>query len=186
MRYSGLSILVLLLCSATALAQSGDVTIFGGMQHSGKITFQGLPSATTNLVQNFDPRTFGVYGLRFDHGHILGGEHTIAYSPSFVNGGTNAFFYNSGLLVQAPLPLLRPYATAGIGLVHTGGSGLAVFGTKFAVDYGGGVKFKPLGPIGARLDIRGYSIPSVKFEKVTIQEKGLNFFEVTAGVVFFF
>ena len=72
---------------------------------------------------------------------------------------------------------------------------LGKIGTKFAMNYGGGVKVFPAGPIGVRFDIRGYLIPSVKFNlplptsptaTVQSQSQTLNMLEVGVGIVFAF
>src|SRR5205085_999909 len=112
-------------------------------------------------------------------GKIVGHEHTIAYSPNFIDSNTKALILNSNLLVQAPLVVAKPYVTAGVGLIHTTGSGLSNVGTKFAFNYGAGVKFSILGPVGGRFDVRGYAIPS-------IQSQTMNIIEVSLGAVFSF
>src|SRR2546426_8526841 len=146
----------------------GDVTLFGAAQHEGKLNVQSATSTATNF-SSFDPATFGTFGFRFGHGNVFGGEHTIAYAPNFIEANTKAIIYNSDILVQAPLPKVKPYATAGLGTIFTFGtdsSGQPSFGkigSKFALNYGGGVKVLPAGPVGIRFDIRGYLIPSVKF-----------------------
>jgi hypothetical protein len=72
---------------------------------------------------------------------------------------------------------------------------LGKIGTKFAVNYGGGIKILPAGPVGVRFDIRGYTVPSVHFNlptlavpTTTVQSttQTLNLLEVGAGVVFNF
>jgi hypothetical protein len=70
-------------------------------------------------------------------------------------------------------------------------------GAKFALNYGGGVKVFPAGPVGIRFDIRGYMIPSAKFNVAGInpsdplgtiksQSQTLNILEAGFGVVFAF
>jgi opacity protein-like surface antigen len=184
-----------------AFAQ-GDITIFGAAQHEGKLNVQAA-TATATTAASFDPGTFGTFGVRFGHGNIFGGEHTFAYSPNFVDADTNAFFYNSNFLVQAPVPKVKPYATAGLGWIFTFGtdeSGRPSFGkigTKFALNYGGGVKVLPAGPVGLRFDIRGYLIPSAKFNisvptitdplaTIKSQSQTLNMLEAGLGIVFSF
>ena len=39
-------------------ANATDLTLFGGMQHAGDLTVETAQSGATNLVQNFDPKTF--------------------------------------------------------------------------------------------------------------------------------
>jgi len=94
-------------------------------------------------------------------------------------------------ILNAPIGHLVPYVTAGIGLVHSGeilglfqGSATPLFqekfGTRFAVNYGGGLKFSRLaGPLGLRIDVRGYTLPDVFSNR-------LNLFEVSGGLMISF
>jgi hypothetical protein len=159
-------------------AHATDITLFGGVQHQGKLT---LRNAVQTGAQNvtFDPRTFGTFGIRFGHGKFFGGEHTLAYASNFVESRMKAVIYNSNLLIQAPVPKIKPYATVGLGGVFTSGNSPFDIGNKFAVNYGGGVKILPVGPVGIRFDVRGYTIPSV-------QSQTLNLLEVSVGALFSF
>ena len=76
-------------------------------------------------------------------------------------------------------------------------SDLADIGTKFAINYGGGVKVLPKGPVGVQFDIRGYTLPSVSFslpvagvpiagQTIKTSNQSLNFFQYGFGVVFNF
>jgi opacity protein-like surface antigen len=177
---SGLLALLVLLVSVPARAADVDITGFAGMQREGKLTIQTAPD-TARLLNSTN---FGVFGVRIGHGRVFGGEHTLAFSPNFIDANTKAFIYNSNVLVQAPLPVVRPYVTAGLGLIHTSGDGLGVFGTKFAFNYGGGVKILPAGPVGVRFDVRGYAVPSTEFKVFSAESQRLDFLEVSAGVVF--
>ena len=193
-----------ILAAIPAYADS-DLTIFGAAQHQGKLTLQSA-TQTATTTSNFDPTTFGVFGVRYSHGKIIGGEHTLAYAPNFISSNGKAFIYNSDLLLQAPLPKIRPYGTVGLGWIFTwskdqsGRPALGDIGNKFAINYGGGVKVFPAGPVGVRFDIRGYTLPSVKFAiPVTVlpagqpaglgvqaQSQSVNFIEYGLGVVFKF
>jgi hypothetical protein len=179
----------------------GDLTLFGAAQHQGKLTLQSAQSTITN-TSSFNPGTFGSFGIRFSHGKIFGGEHTFQYAPNFLSGDAKAIIYHSDFMLQAPLPKIRPYATAGLGLIATWGdtsSGLPAIskiGTKFAMNYGGGIKVFPAGPVGVRADIRGFVIPDATFNipialpagltTVQSQSHTLNLLEVSLGVVFKF
>src|ERR1051326_6822247 len=169
MKTFGCFLVLIGILTAVPVYAASDLTLFGAAQHQGKLTLQSATSTATT-TSNLDPRTFGVFGIRYSHGKIIGGEHTLAYAPSFLVTGGRALFYNSDLLLQAPLPTVTPYVTAGLGAVFTWSStdstlnqALADIGTKFAINYGGGVKIFPAGPIGVRFDIRGYTLPSVSF-----------------------
>ena len=181
----GLAALLVFMFSAPAAAQM-DITAFGGMQRQGKLTIESAPSTTLNLLREINSTNFGVFGVRFGHGRVFGGEHTIAFTPNFIDADTKAVFYNSNILLQAPLPVVRPYGTIGLGLIGTSGEGLGVFGTKFALNYGGGLKFLPAGPVGMRVDVRGYSVPGVEFRIFDTENQTINFVEVTVGVIFSF
>jgi len=165
-------------------AQASDITIFGGLQRQGKITLQNATSSAPSLL-TFDSKNFGTVGLRFGIGkHIFGGESTFAYNPNFISSNIKAVVLSQNLMIQAPLPILKPYFTAGLGTFITAGKGSTIntvkdIGTKFAVNYGGGVKAFVAGPVGVRFDARGYTLPSV-------QNQSLNVFEVSLGLVFSF
>jgi opacity protein-like surface antigen len=178
--------LVVLMLSGPAVAADLDITGFGGVHQQGKLTLQSVPSTTVNLVRTINSTTFGVFGVRIGHGHIFGGEHTLAYSPHFIDSDTRAITYNSNVRLQAPLPVVRPYGTAGLGLIHSWGEGLGVFGTKFALNYGGGIKFMPAGPVGIQFDLRGYAVPSTEFRVFRTESQRLDFLEATVGIVYRF
>jgi opacity protein-like surface antigen len=187
-----------ILAAAPAFA-AGDLTIFGAAEHQGKLTLQSAQSTASNF-SNFNPGTFGTFGIRVSHGNVVGGEHTIAYAPDFLSADSRAIIYNSNILIQAPLPKVKPYLTAGLGGVFSWGtenglSALGNIGTKFAVNYGGGIKVFPAGPVGVRFDIRGYTIPGAVFNlpsltnplaTVKSQSQNLNLLEAGIGVVFKF
>ena len=137
--------------------------------------------------------------MRFGHGKVYGGEHTIIYSPNFLEADTKAIIYNSNVLIQAPLPKAKPYLTGGLGSIFSFGTdsagrpSLGKIGTKFALNYGGGLKVTPAGPVGVRFDIRGYLVPSVKFnlptpqnQTIKTESQNLNLLEFGAGIVFSF
>lgn len=127
-----------------------------------------------------------MFGLRVSHGRVIGLEHTFAYSPNFIASDSKAVILNTNLILHAPLPRVRPYGTAGVGTVYIGGDSPTSFGGKFAINYGGGVKVNLVGPVGGRFDVRGYAIPGVEREGLSLRSQMLNVLEVTAGVVFTF
>jgi hypothetical protein len=179
---SRLGLLTVLVLFATVSARAADVDItgFAGMQRQGKLTIRTAPDAARLL----NSTNFGVFGARIGHGGVFAGEHTFAGSSNFIDADTRAFIYNSNLLIQAPLPKVRPYGTVGLGLIHTSGDGLGVFGTKFAINYGGGVKVLPAGPVGVRFDLRGYAVPSTEFKVFGADSQRVDFLEVSVGVIF--
>jgi hypothetical protein len=161
-----------------------DLTAFGGFQDPGKLTFETAPGSASNLVQHFDPKTVGVFGARFGHGGLIGGEHTLAYAPNFLDNKTHSVIYHSNLRIQPTISFVKPYATAGVGVVYTGGDSIASFGAKFAFNYGGGVTLTG-GPLGFNLDVRGYSVPQISIAGFTTQER-LDFIQASAGISFHF
>jgi hypothetical protein len=173
--------LLFLLALTAAPIYAGDFTIYGGMQHPGKLTLRSVVDSSTTIPLN--PRNFGTFGIRISQGRVFGSEHTLAYSPNFISSDNNAIIYNSNLMIQAPLSIVRPYVTAGLGTVYIRGETIsaleAIRGAKFAINYGGGVKVKLAGPLGAQFDARGYSLTSVQSER-------LDVLEVSVGVVFSF
>ena len=165
-------ILVLFLagiCLQESLA--ADITLFTGIQNPGKLTIN-------NVVR--DTKLGGVFGARFSTGQVIGFEQTLAYSPNFLESSRRAVTVQSNLHVGIPAGRVVPYATAGVGLIATFGNSpfnLGDIGTKFAVNYGGGIKLRKLaGPLGVRFDVRGYSVPGV-FSQT------LNFVEGSAGLL---
>ena len=153
---------------------AADITLFTGVQNPGKLTIN-------NVVR--DTKLGGVFGARFSGGQVIGFEQTLAYSPNFLESGRRAFNTQSNLHVGIPAGGVVPYATAGVGFITTFGDSLLNFGdigTKFTVNYGGGIKFRNLaGPLGVRFDVRGYSVPGV-FSQT------LNFVEGSVGLLFSF
>jgi opacity protein-like surface antigen len=180
-RHQAGSLLWLLLGLTLVPAHAADLTIFGGMQHPGKLSLRSVLDNSTTIP--LDPRDFGTFGFRVSHGGILGGETTLAYSPNFISSENSAFIFNGNLMVQVPTAVVRPYATAGVGTVWVRGDTIsaleAITGSKFAINYGGGVKFRLAGPLGGQFDARGYSLSSVQSER-------LNMLEVSVGVLFSF
>jgi hypothetical protein len=171
-------ITALVLFSVPAFSQGNDLTLFAGLQIPGKITLRNAASTGTSGATQIvtDPKNAGTFGVRFGHGKLFGAEHTLAYSPNFMAGKAKAFIYNSNIRIQAPLPVVRPYATAGLGSIYTWGSGVSDIGSKFAVNYGGGVKLMA-GPVGVNVGVRGYAVPKVQSQTLYITETsvGINF-----------
>ena len=166
---------LLLLCMAMP-AHAGDLTLFGAIQREGKLTLQSTSGAFASL----SPRNFGTFGVRLSEGRIIGSEHTLSYSPNFISSQSHALFYHSNFVVQAPLPVVHPYGTVGLGVVFIGGNvSQAIHGAKFALNYGGGLKFKLAGPLGAQIGARGYRI-------FGLQGQSMNVLEVSVGAVVFF
>ncbi len=173
-------------------AFSSDFTLFGGLQREGKITLRNAASTVPSSI-TFNPKNFGTFGVRAGVGkNVIGTETTFAYSPNWIDSSVKAAILSQDLMLQVPTPKVKPYVTAGLGPIFTKGNSLTDIGSKFAINYGGGIKFFPApGPVGGRIDFRNYSIPSIEAavcSQVGCQtsKKTLNMIEVSVGVVFAF
>lgn len=167
------SVLVLVV---SAPADAGDLTLFGGFHHPGKVTLGSVNQLPGTGAAITDPKDFGVFGVRINTGgSLLGFENTLAFSPNFVSSDAWALIQSSNILIGIPT-WVSPYATAGMGGIFTGGQGPADFGSKFAVNYGGGIKVSLKETIGIRGDVRGYSI-------LALQGQTLNVVETSVGIM---
>jgi Outer membrane protein beta-barrel domain len=169
------------LATLAVKAHAGDLSIHAGYVNPGDLTVE-------NVTRHLDGS--GIYGVRFGgtFARIFGVEETLAYSPNFLRTGDFAqsedvkgFITSTNFVLSMPSGYVIPYATVGVGTITRFGSGDDLrFGTKFAVNYGGGVKLpRVAGPLGLRFDARGYRSEGIFSES-------LNLFEVSAGVIFTF
>jgi hypothetical protein len=188
MKKLALIMLLFFVLSTVASVSAGDFILYGGAQKTGKIDYSTPVAVPDNLLSgDFG----GTLGIRFSGGRIIGLEQNISYSPKFAKPGLRAFQMDTNLIVQAP-GKIAPYVTGGIGFIRTWGvdapadltdlSKVAAFvfnfGTKFSLNYGGGIKLRKLaGPLGFNIDVRGYTLPG-------FNESNLNFIQTSAGVVF--
>jgi hypothetical protein len=156
--------------------QAADLTFFVGGVKPGSITYKDVKTSLDGSP---------VYGFRFGTNFVpyFGMEHTLGLSsdylfPHNVAGVKDAkgFVYNSNLIINVPVHKAVPYFTFGAGVIHQYGSGDMPVGTRFALNYGGGLKFPRLaGPLGLRFDMRGYRAGGVS--------NRLNLLEVSGGVL---
>jgi len=180
-------LLIFVLVAFTGSAQASDISFFVGAEMPGSVEHKDMKMPLDNGP---------VFGLRYGNDFVryLGLEHTFAYSPDFMFpsnndcGSTEAaqacweeakgFIYNSNLLLNFPDidDRMVPFLTAGVGFVHQYGDRNLPVGTKLAFNYGGGVKLPNLaGPLGARVDLRGY--------RAGIISKSVNMIEISVGVM---
>lgn len=161
-------------------AHAADLSLFAGYINPGSLNLG-------NVFTNLQMRSGAVYGGRFevDFHRTIGLEQNIAFMPNLVSSNVLAgsaldvrgFLYHTNLVLNVPMGHMVPFATAGIGLIKPFGPGLRPFGTRFAFNYGGGVKFARLmGPVGLRFDVRGYAVPDVATQT-------LNMLEVSGGLI---
>lgn len=156
---------------AASPVRAGDLTLFGGIQSPGNITLSEGGNQVTN------PTRFGVVGIRYNSSPaFFGFEHTLAYSPDFIDPEAYGLLVGSNFIIGLPALTFRPYATAGVGLIYAGGDGPASVGARIAFNYGGGVKTSWAGPLGFRVDLRAYSVPGV-------QAQTLRLVEASAGLL---
>ncbi len=178
MKFMTRLILGLVLFSVPAFSQGNDLTIFAALQDPGKITLSNAASTGTSGASAIltDPINTGMFGVRYGHGRLFGSEHTLAYAPNFLDSNSKAIIYNSNFRIQAPLPAVRPYVTAGLGTIFSWGTGASDIGGKFAVNYGGGVKVMARS-VGLNFGLRGYAVPGVQSQTLYITETsvGINF-----------
>ncbi len=178
MRLMPLVPLALILSGPPLRAQ--DLTVYAGGVLPGHVTVGDVSNALDRGP---------VFGVRLSTGFaaFLKLEGNFAYSNDFLfphdqPGVTSArgIMLDANLLADLPLGKAVPYATVGLGLLRQWGSDNLPIGTKFTINYGGGLKFpKMYGPIGFRIDGRGYTATGVFSHAV-------NMFELTGGVMFSF
>jgi hypothetical protein len=168
--------LVCIFALSCASLHAADLTFFVGGVKPGSINYNNVRTSLDGSP---------VWGIRLGTNFVpfFGMEHTLAFSsdylfPSGVSSIKEArgFVYNSNLMFNLPVGQVVPYITAGAGLLHQYGDASMPVGTKFAFNYGGGLKFPRLiGPLGVRVDLRGY--------RAGVFSNKLNIFEVTGGVL---
>jgi len=183
------ALLLIALSAFAGVAHASDISFFIGAELPGSVKDGDVKTALDNGP---------VYGFRFGRDFVrhLGLEHTLAFSPDFLfpsEEGTCAdaaegcalsveeskgFIYSSNLMLNFPDMDRRmvPFLTAGVGLIHQYGDRNLPVGTKLTFNYGGGVKLPNLaGPLGARVDFRGY--------RAGIFSKNVNIFELSVGLM---
>jgi hypothetical protein len=163
-------------------ANAQGLTVYAGYLNPGSLNL-------TNIRNDLAVRGTGIYGARleFDFHHVIGIEEDISFSPRLFDSSlipnsneVRGLLYSSNLVVNLPLSHFVPYVTGGVGFMKPWGSGFKPFDTKFAGNYGGGVKLEKLiGPVGLRFDVRGYTIPDVNHQN-------LNILEASGGILFSF
>jgi hypothetical protein len=157
--------------------QAADLTFFAGGVKPGSINYKDVQTSLDSSP---------IYGFRVGMNIVpyLGMEHTLGFSsdylfPHNVAGIKDAkgFVYSGNLIINVPVRKAVPYFTFGAGVIHQyGSSGDMPVGTKFAFNYGGGLKFPRLaGPLGFRIDMRGYRAGGVSNK--------LNLLEISGGLL---
>ncbi len=154
---------------------SADLTLFAGGVRPGTISYNNVKTALDSGP---------VIGARLRTNIVpkLGVEHTLAFSSDYLFPPRTAikeakgFVYNSNLIIDVPVHKVVPYLTAGVGVLHQYGDSDLPVGTRFAFNYGGGLKFPKLaGPLGLRFDVRGYNASAFS--------GSINLFEASGGLL---
>jgi hypothetical protein len=84
-------------------AHAGDLTLFDGFHHPGKVTLSSAGTLPGTAVLITDPKDFGVFGVRFNTSNsFVGFENTLAYSPNFVDSDAFAVIQGSNLIIGVP------------------------------------------------------------------------------------
>ena len=171
-------------------AHAADLTFFVGGAIPGTLTANRILSAGQTYQ---DLKNGPIFGLRFNtnFARVIGLEHTLGFSTDYLTpksvldvSNAKGFIYNTNLMINLPIGKVVPYATAGLGLIHQYGSSSLPIGTRFAFNYGGGLKFpRLLGPLGLRFDVRGYRAASIGGISST---NAFNIFEATGGILLSF
>jgi hypothetical protein len=161
-------------------AGAQEVSVFVGGVFPGQATVHNV---LTSLDQS------PMYGVRLSapFAIFLKVEGTLAFSNDFLFpedvpdvAGAKGILFDGNLVAGFPVGKVVPYATVGFGVIHQYGSDNLPLGTKFDINYGGGLKLpKLIGPIGLRFDARGRSA-------VRVFSHSVNMFEFSGGVMFSF
>ena len=174
-RYLSSVIVAAMLFLSAAHLQASDLTFFIGGVKPGSISYNNMKTSLDSSP---------VYGFRLGTNFVpfFGMEHTLAFSSDYLFPRNTSikeakgFVYNSNLIFNLPVGMAVPYVTAGAGVLHQYGDSDLPIGTKFAFNYGGGIKFPRMaGPLGLRVDLRGY--------RAGVFSNKVNLFEISGGVL---
>jgi hypothetical protein len=148
-----------------------------------------------SLVHDCSEKKSG-YGVTLGVGGLIGFEEDIAFAPDFYGksatfGDNSVLTLMSNIAVKIPTPLLRPYASAGLGLMrsHVGLSlnsltNINPDDNALGYNIGGGVMLLLPYHLGVRADVRTMrSLNDVKVSGVTIPNAKLNFSRISIGLL---
>jgi opacity protein-like surface antigen len=157
----------------------------------------GDAGSCPSLVHDCSEKKSG-YGvtLGFLMGHLIGFEEDLGFAPDFYGkstsfGSNSVLTAMSNIVVSVPLPIVRPYASAGVGLMRSHvGFGAGSIGTadvndnSLGYNIGGGVMLSLIPHIGLRGDVREmHSLQDVTIAGVAIPGSKLNFTRVSIGLL---
>jgi hypothetical protein len=180
----------LVFLAVTSGALAADLTFFVGGAIPGKLSADLLAAPGTTYR---DLSNSPIFGIRLNTNIVpmIGLEHTLAYSTDYLSpksillpSSNRGFVYNTNLMINIPIKKVVPYGTVGVGLIRQYGSAVQPIGTKLALNYGVGLKLQRLlGPLGLRVDFRGYRAMNIVF---ITSKQSLNIFEASAGLLITF
>jgi hypothetical protein len=176
MKMRRISLAFVFVCSFAGSLHAVDLSFYVGGVKPGSINYNDVKTSLDSSP---------IFGFRLATNFVpfFGMEQTVAFSsdylfPRNISAVKDAkgFVYNSNLIFNIPVKFVTPYITAGAGLMHQYGDSNVPIGTKFAFNYGGGVKVPHIaGPLGLRFDMRGYNAGLISNK--------LNMLEVTGGIL---
>ena len=160
-----ISVLSLMLLPASAQAQNWFFTPFIGGNFAGSADFGDFPDADDEVERRMDfGATLGwnpsVVGFEIDLGYSPNFFENTAGDRNFEFGDSNVTTLMGNLLLSArPGSGVRPYASAGVGLIRasvTSGTGLFndLSTNDFGVNVGGGLNAQFNDKVGLRGDLR--------------------------------
>ena len=192
-----ISALALALVPATANAQSGwFFTPFVGANFGGSANFEDFDDVDDEVEKRID------FGATLGwNPHIVGFELDFGWSPNFFEdtvGSTNFEFGDSNVttfmgnvLISAPPGRgVRPYGSAGLGLIRSSVSGVANFfddvtRNDLGLNIGGGVNGQFTENVGIRGDIRYFrSFEKDEGETLDLGLSNFDFWRGSVGVAF--
>ncbi len=188
----------LLICVGCATEARADVYV----SPFWAVNFGGDAGGTFNNNVNDRNRTTNGAAVGFMSGGILGIELDVAYTDKFYGEGTvvgdnSLLTVMPALIVGIPVggqrgPGVRPYATAGVGIIRRelSISGVDVFdGSDLAYSLGFGVMGYFSNHVGLRADykfVRNFEVDEVSLTNIDFHQGAFDFSRAAIGVLFRF
>lgn len=157
--------LALMLVPATANAQSWFVTPFVGANFGGNANFEDFDDLDDEVEKRVDfGATIGwnpsVVGFEFDFGFSPNFFENTVGNSNFEFGDSNVTTFMANVLLSAPPGRgIRPYGSAGLGIIRSSVSGIGDFfddvtRNDLGVNIGGGINGQFTPNVGIRGDLR--------------------------------
>jgi opacity protein-like surface antigen len=153
---------------------------------------------TLTLLGNVDKKAWIIGGsAAWLTSRVLGAEVDFGYAPRFFNdqfkllSGSNVLSLTGNVILAVPLSVtresLRPYVTAGMGMIHAGAEdnfGVSTLDTsRLAISVGGGAIGFLTPRAGVRFDLRTVRSTSTDLNTATLlNEPRLGYWRATIGV----